>query len=132
MMDFHDLYKRAKQVAKPVRLSENATSGSVGAAILTDLGHVYTGVNIDAACSVGFCAEHAAGAAMLTAGESVIKKMIAVRRTGEIIPPCGRCREFINQLSDENKHAQIMISEHKTLLLKDLLPFDWRTSEQSN
>ena len=46
---------------------------------------------------MGFCAEHAAIAAMITAGENRITKVIAVYEDGTIIPPCGRCREFICQ-----------------------------------
>src|SRR5699024_247591 len=112
-MDFSKLYDEALAVTEPKRLSESATSGSVGAALLTDSGKIFTGVNIDASCSVGFCAEHSAAATMITCGESVIKKMIAVRSTGEIIPPCGRCREFIRQLSDDNKYTEVMIAENE-------------------
>lgn len=55
-MDFRELYEKAGSVAKPVKLSEYGESGVVGAAILTDAGNVYTGVCIDTACSMGFCA----------------------------------------------------------------------------
>lgn len=65
--------------------------GGVGAAIETDTGHIYTGVCIDTACSMGFCAEHAAAAAMLTAGENRIRRVIAVGAEGQVMPPCGRC-----------------------------------------
>lgn len=47
---------------------------------------------------MGFCAEHAAIAAMITAGENRIVKLVAVSSSDGIIPPCGRCREFINQI----------------------------------
>ena len=125
-MDFTMLYDKAVAVARPRILSDSATSGGVGAALLTESGHVYTGICIDAACSVGFCAEHAAAATMITAGENIVEKMIAVRSTGEIIPPCGRCREFVSQLSDENKHTKVMVAADKVIDLEALLPFDWR------
>ncbi len=125
-MDFNELYAKAKSVLNPWKLSEYAESGGVGAAILTESGNVYTGVCIDTACSMGFCAEHAAAAAMITAGESRILKMIAVNWDGSILPPCGRCREFISQLNDDNRDTEIMVAEGKIVTLKDLLPYDWR------
>lgn len=27
------------------------------------------------------------------------------------VPPCGRCREFISQLNDDNVNAQVMVKE---------------------
>ena len=63
---FDELYARARAVINPRKLSEYADAGGVGAAILTQSGTVYTGVCIDTACSMGFCAEHAAAAAMVT------------------------------------------------------------------
>ncbi|MCU9602113.1 hypothetical protein OEV75_13000 [Caldibacillus kokeshiiformis] len=49
-------------------------------------------------CSIGFCAEHSAITAMVTAGERKIAKIVAVYEDGSILPPCGRCREFISQI----------------------------------
>ena len=125
-MNFDELYKKAKSVLNPRKLSEYADAGGVGAAILTDAGNVYTGVCIDTACSMGFCAEHAAAAAMITAGESRVLKMIAVGWNGHIMPPCGRCREFISQLNDENLKTEVMVEEGKVVTIKELLPYDWR------
>ena len=91
-MEFDELYQQAKSVINPRRLSQEAEAGGVGAALLTESGTVYRGVCIDTACSMGFCAEHAAAAAMVTAGENYVVKMIAVNWDGRILPPCGRCR----------------------------------------
>ncbi|MEN8173926.1 MAG: cytidine deaminase, partial [Chloroflexota bacterium] len=98
---FDQLYQRAKSVLNPRSLSERAEAGGVGAAILAESGAIYTGVCIDTGSSMGFCAEHAAAAAMITAGESRILKVIAVGWDGRIMPPCGRCREFIRQIHDQ-------------------------------
>lgn len=124
-MTFDDLYRRAKAVANPRRLSENAEAGTVGAALLTASGNVYVGVCIDTDCSMGFCAEHAAAAAMVTAGENRVVKMIAVGSDGKILPPCGRCREFITQLHPENREAEVMVRPDTVVRLKDLLPHHW-------
>jgi len=125
-MTFEELYQRARAVVNPRRLSDEAESGGVGAALLTEQGHVYVGVCIDTACSMGFCAEHAAAAAMVTAGESRVLKMVAVGWDGRVMPPCGRCREFISQLNDGNRDARVMVAEGTVVTLRELLPYDWR------
>ncbi len=126
-MDFEGLYEKAKSVLNPRRLSEWVEVAGVGAAILTDGGNVYTGVCIDTACSMGFCAEHAAAAAMITAGENRVLKMIAVGWDGRIMPPCGRCREFISQLHPDNLETEVKVDADTVKTLKELLPYDWRS-----
>ena len=125
-MSFDELYERANAVLNPRKLSEYAEAGGVGAAILSEGGNVYTGVCIDTACSMGFCAEHAAAAAMITAGQNRVLKMVAVDWDGSILPPCGRCREFISQLHDENIKAEVMVAEGRVVTLEQLLPYNWK------
>jgi cytidine deaminase len=125
-MNFDELYSKAKSVINPRELSEHADAGGVGAAILSESGNVYTGVCIDTACSMGFCAEHAAAAAMITAGESRVLKMIAVGKDGHIMPPCGRCREFISQIHRDNLNTEVMVKEGVIVTIRELLPYDWR------
>ena len=125
-MKFLELYEIAKGVVKPRRLSEFAICGSVGAALITDKNNVYTGVCIDAACSIGFCAEHSAIAAMITAGESKIMKIVAVGKEGNIMPPCGRCRELISQINIDNVNTKVMITKDKIVTIKELLPHDFK------
>ena len=125
-MTFDDLYTRARAVINPRKLSEFAEAGGVGAALLAANGEVYTGVCIDTACSMGFCAEHAAAAAMVTAGQHRVFKMIAVDWDGAVLPPCGRCREFISQLHDDNLDAEVMVRRDLVLTLRELLPHDWK------
>ena len=79
---------------------------------------------IDTACSLGFCAEHAAVAAMLTAGEDRVEKIVAVGSQGDIMPPCGRCRELLMQLG--NPDALVLVAEDTAVKVKDLLPFYWQ------
>ncbi len=123
LVTFEDLYLKAKSVINPRKLSDNAESGGVGAALLSENGNIYVGVCIDTDCSMGFCAEHAAAAAMITAGENRVLKMIAVGTEGEIMPPCGRCREFISDLHSENLNTEVLVSEGVVLTLRELLPY---------
>ncbi len=129
MIPWDELIARAEQICCPRSLSFSSEAGAVAAAILTDRGNCYTGVCIDTPCSMGFCAEHAAAAAMITAGENRIVGVVAVHREEDgsvtIIPPCGRCREFLCQLHDDNHLAQVRLND-RTVTLDELLPFRWK------
>ena len=103
------------------RTSNDCIAGSVAAAILARSGRVYTGICIDTACSMGFCAEHAAVAEMLKARESEIACVVAVTAAG-IIAPCGRCRELMWQLSPANRAARVIVSAGTVATLAELLP----------
>ena len=127
-ISFDELYERAKAVLNPRRLSEHAEAGGVGAALLSAGGNVYIGVCIDTGSSMGFCAEHAAAAAMVTAGESRVFRMVAVGWDGRIMPPCGRCREFISQLHEMNLEAEVLVAEGVVVRLRELLPYDHKHS----
>ena len=101
--------------------------GYVGAAIESPSGNIYTGVNLALLCGIGFCAEHSAAAAMIQAGETRVKTMVAVTNDGKVLPPCGRCRELIYQLDKENLAAEVVIDEEgNTVLLRELLPEIWQ------
>ena len=123
---FSELYRRALKAAVPRALTGYAQAGEVGAAILTKSGSIYTGVCLDTACSMGFCAEQAAAAAMLTAGENEISRLVAVNSAGRILPPCGRCREFLTQLSPRAAEALVMVDSDTVLRLGDQRPCDWK------
>ncbi|MFO7960415.1 MAG: cytidine deaminase [Nitriliruptoraceae bacterium] len=126
-MNFDELRQTAHAVVAPRDLSPFASAGSVGAALVSDSGAVYTGVCIETACSMGFCAEHAAAAAMVTRGENRVVRMVAVDVDGRVTPPCGRCREFISQLHAANAVTEVLVNDETVVTLQQLLPFDWRT-----
>jgi cytidine deaminase len=125
-MEIIDLIEKAYEVVGHYRSSDDCTSGGVGAALLTKAGNVYTGVCIDCACSLGFCAEHSAIAEMLKHKESEIIMIVAVNENKEIAPPCGRCRELIYQVNKSNIDTEIVLNEYKTIPLKELLPQRWQ------
>lgn len=120
-----ELIAKAASVLKPRTIKHGFTVGDVGCALLTEKGNIYLGVAIDTASGMGFCAEHSAIAAMVTHGEQRIKKIVAVVEGGTPIPPCGRCREFMHQMHEENLDAEIIIGRHQSVTLRELLPSPW-------
>jgi cytidine deaminase len=62
---------------------------------------------------------------MVTHGEYVIRKIVAVVEDGTPIPPCGRCRELMHQIHEANMEAEVIIGKNKSIRLKELLPKPW-------
>jgi cytidine deaminase len=125
-----DLVSRAAAVVNPRHIGGRLI-GDVGAALITDRGNVYVGVCIDTGSGTGFCAEHSAIAAMVTAGEFNIATIVAVWKDAHgaivILPPCGRCREFIRQISQANLDTAVILSAG-VIKLRELLPYhEWPT-----
>jgi cytidine deaminase len=120
-----ELIEKAKALVKPRKIKHGFIVGDCACALVTDKGNVYLGVCIDTCSGMGFCAEHSAIAAMVTHGEHIIKKMVAVSENGISGPPCGRCREFMHQIHEENMDTEIIIGENKTVRLRELLPHPW-------
>lgn len=125
-MESLNLKQIAQQYVGSRTLNDFIEYGGVAAAIETVNGNIYTGISIDTACSLGFCAEHSAVAEMLKNGESQIRSMVAVNENGNAVPPCGRCRELISQLSKENLKATVEVKDGVILTLAELLPYDWK------
>src|ERR1700712_5178294 len=104
--------------------------GDVASTLVTAAGHRYSGVCIDTGSGTGFCAEHSAIAAMVSAGEYQIRRIVAVWRDEQdrlyVLPPCGRCREFIRQIDPTNIDTDIVLSLDRSATLRELLPAtDW-------
>ena len=118
-----EMIQKAKTVLRPRKLSFENTAGDVTCALLSSSGALYFGVCIDVGSGIGFCAEHSAIAAMITAGESSISKIVAVWGNGTVLPPCGRCREFMYQIDKTNlTTTDVILVENSVVKLKDLLP----------
>lgn len=125
-----ELIRIATDLAGEFEPSGECAAGSVAAALMTRAGTVYTGISIDAKCSLGFCAEHAAVAEMLKARESEIAVIVAVDEDGRILAPCGRCRELLWQVSHSNAGARIILGPDRSTPLTVLLPQPYRSREQ--
>ena len=122
-MTFEQLKEIALGKLKPRQISKDCYVASVSSALLTEKGNVYFGVCIDTPYGIGFCAEHSAIAQMITNEESRIIKIVAVGAEGKILSPCGRCREFIYQINNENLDAEILVDNNKVVKLYELLPY---------
>src|SRR5258708_40355426 len=123
-----ELIQQAASIVKPKKVSDHLI-GDVGCALLTDQDHLFLGVCIDVGSSMGFCAEHNAIGAMITAGEYRIEKIVAVWKDENgtcILSPCGRCREFMRQIDAANLETEVILDRDKVMRLADLLPYhDW-------
>lgn len=121
------LIKEALKVSGKLTLNSHKNNhiGSVSSALITKKGNIYTGISIHMVCGLGFCAEASAIAEMVKNKETEISLIVAVKDTGEIIPPCGRCRELMYQLDKNNLETDIVIDNESVMKLKDLLPKVW-------
>jgi cytidine deaminase len=120
-----DLIATAEALLRPHRVGDRLF-GDVAATLVSATGHQYGGVCIDTGSGTGFCAEHSAIAAMVTAGEYQISTIVAVWRseTGVlyVLPPCGRCREFIRQVDPANLDTEVVLGRRSSSTIRDLLP----------
>ncbi len=125
-MSYDELIEKASDALNPQLIDKkhNAHAANVACALEALNGEVFTGVCIGGYLSV--CAEQTALANMLSKTGSVIKQLVAVWRdeAGElyVLPPCGRCREFLRILSQKNLEAEIILGKDHAETLKDLLP----------
>jgi len=101
---------------------------SVGAAVLTKDGKIYTGCNVEnAAYGLTICAETVAVAKAVSEGSKDITAVAVVADTADVCRPCGSCRQFILEFGDE-----ILIimgnlkGDMETKNIKELVPFAFK------
>jgi cytidine deaminase len=121
------LIEAAQEVCGEFRLRKDFSAGSVSAAIRTAKGNVYTGICIDLACGLGFCAEAAAVAEMLKHRETHISEVVAVSDGKVLGSPCGRCREMMVQVDARNLDSMVILGDNQEVSLRELLPDHWLT-----
>jgi len=118
-----ELIEKARTVLAPRELYLGNRAGDVACALLSTKGNLYLGVCLDIGSGIGFCAEHTAIAAMLTAGESAIARIVAISGDGKLLPPCGRCRELMYEIDESNlMSTDVILGEGSMVKLKELLP----------
>lgn len=123
LLSNYEMIQHALTVLNPRPLDLGNSAGTVGCALLSASGKLFYGVCIDIGSGIGFCAEHAAVAAMITAGETRIAKIVAVCEGTVVLPPCGRCRELMYEIDRGNLgYTDVILSENTSVKLKELLP----------
>lgn len=119
----------AAQEAIRVNYDAVRCNHTVGAAVRCKSGKVYVGVNVYSLH--GACAEQVALGTAITQGEREFEAIVAVRgeKGEEIIPPCGNCRQMLNDYMAECE--VILSAEGKRMKVhaKELLPFAYHVEE---
>ena len=130
---WRNMIDAARACRSPREISPFIEAGGVSAAILTESGKIYTGVCIDTACSLGMCAERSAIAAMITAGESRVVRLVCVMPDGRAGMPCGACRELLMQLDRSSPEIEILtdLETGSAVTLGELMPDWWGASRFS-
>ena len=115
-------------------LGENFDDGvyrhTVGCAIRTKGGKIYSGVNCDGIH--GSCAEYITMGAAISSGEREFDTIVAVHDKAEnfVVSPCGNCRQMLYQYCPDIK---VIVNDGGGRLIKvrarDLLPFAWEPVE---
>ncbi|KYK29813.1 MAG: hypothetical protein AYK23_04935 [Candidatus Proteinoplasmatales archaeon SG8-5] len=120
-----NLIAKAKELVRERKVSGGYV-GSVGAALVTADGEIFTGVCLDLACGIGFCAEHSAIAGMISHSDETRIRTIVAYGGDKIMYPCGRCREMMALIDKRNREdTWIIVSDDEKVKLKELLPGEW-------
>jgi len=95
---FDGLIAEAAQILRPYQVGDRLF-GNVVCVLISESGQHFHGVCINTGSGTGFCAEHAAIAAMVTAGQYRIGSIVAVWRKEEsgqlfVLPPCSLGRSM--------------------------------------
>ncbi len=121
--DFNKLLVVAKDAIGNYQISRMMKFGRVASALITNTGRIYIGVCIETKCSLGMCAEKNAICNMIANGDTVIKKICTINDEGQVMPPCGACREFMIQMGPKAKEIQVLITnDGQIATLDELMP----------
>ena len=121
-MDRKQLMERALEATRHAHAPYSHFS--VGAALLTRSGKIFTGCNVESS-SLGLtiCAERVALFKAVSEGERQFTAIAITTAGDEPVPPCGACRQVLWDLAGDievilfNRHF-----EFKTMSLSELLP----------
>ena len=117
------MFKKAKEAQKNAYVPYSEFP--LGAAVLTEDGSIYTGVNIEnASFGLTNCAERSAIFTAVSQGERKIEALLIVSSTKNPVPPCGACRQVIQEFADGEIEIIMMTEEGKELTMTsaELLP----------
>lgn len=101
----------------------------VGAAVLTEDGHIFSGCNVEnAAYPLGQCAEATAIGSMVSQGTRTIKAVVIASPNDDLCFPCGGCRQKIAEFADDDTPIYLVTSngDIEKHLVGELLPHAFR------
>ncbi len=122
-LTLNTLFDRAREAA--AKAYAPYSKFSVGAAIRTPSGHVYSGSNIEnAAYPLGSCAEASAISAMVGQGEREISDIAIVSLQANPCFPCGGCRQRISEFASRTTRIHVVDAKGvvQSFTVDDLLP----------
>ncbi len=121
--------KEHKLLEAAAAVRENAyapySGFAVGAALLTDSGRVFVGCNVEnGAFAPSLCAERAAVAAAVAAGEREFAAIAVIADGSDYCYPCGVCRQVLSEFCDDAFviFAAKTVRDFKVYRLEELLP----------
>jgi len=97
----------------------------VGAAMRAASGKIYVGANVEnVSYPVGTCAEEAALAAMIAAGDTKVIEAYVIADCPSPVPPCGACRQRLKEFGQDNVTVWMGTTDGKeeATTIGDLLP----------
>jgi cytidine deaminase len=95
----------------------------VGAAIISESGQIYVGCNVEnGSYGATLCAERAAIAQMVAAGEKRLVTVAIFVDAEEPAMPCGICRQVIAELGPEAEIVSATRTVTKHSVIEQLLP----------
>ncbi|MEL7282516.1 MAG: cytidine deaminase [Pseudomonadota bacterium] len=97
----------------------------VGAAMRGASGKIYIGANVEnVSYPVGTCAEEAALAAMIVAGETQVIEAYVIADAPDPVPPCGACRQRLKEFGKDDVTVWMGTTDGKeeATTIGDLLP----------
>lgn len=128
-MEYKKLYELADQA------KENAyvpfSHFQVGAALLTEGGEVYTGVNVEnSSYGATICAERTAFVKAISEGRRRFRAIAIASSGGEALP-CGICRQFMHEFEPELDVITGKDEENlRVWKLSELLPEGFRLEQK--
>ncbi|MGB3684678.1 MAG: cytidine deaminase [Ornithinimicrobium sp.] len=92
----------------------------VGAAGLVDDGRVVSGCNVEnASYGLTLCAECGMVSELIAGGGGQLRAMVCVDSAGEVIMPCGRCRQV---LSEHSSPESLLLTPQGERTMAQILP----------
>ncbi|MEV4081079.1 cytidine deaminase [Nonomuraea fuscirosea] len=93
----------------------------VGAAALVDDGRIVTGCNVEnASYGLGLCAECGLVSALQRSGGGRLVAFTCVDGHGELLMPCGRCRQLLYEFGGEDL---VLETEDGPKRMAEILPY---------